>query len=175
LASLIPTFAVDVVGVYNQDFIQVFEKARPIKAYIKESSKLMVHPVENGIETADHRIILPVEIELSMILLSPYYLDTYNDIKKISNEATLLTIQTRSGLYQNQLIESFPHEENPENYDALILALKLKEVNIVTSSFETVSKNPTNASTKERGSISPTETSQEDTEKSSFAFEKFIK
>jgi hypothetical protein len=82
IRSLIPYSLNDLVGIFTQDFNQVFIRARPIKASVKEGAKSMEHPLETGATTTDHRIILPVEIELSMIMQAVDYRDTYEDIKQ---------------------------------------------------------------------------------------------
>jgi Dit-like tail protein len=152
-APFIPTASMDVVGIYNQDYIQVFPGARPIKATVKPDSKLMEQPLETGATIVDHRIILPIEIELSMILRPSEYRDTIANIKQLWLNATLLIVQTRSGVYPNQVIQSLPHEEDPDYYDTLVVALKLKEVQFVTAKYEPVPRNPGNKSTVNRGTI----------------------
>lgn len=149
--TLLPTFAFDSVAVFTQDFTQLFKSARPIKAVIKEQAKVMEHPVENGATITDHRIILPIEIELSLILASEDYQSVYNNIKQYYLNATLLTIQTRSGIYQNQLIASMPHEEDPSQYNVLTIALSLKEVIFVSAQYTTLPKNKGDNSTVKTG------------------------
>ena len=78
----IPSAASDVVGVFDANFNQVFRLARPVKAQIHETSKPMEHPVETGIIITDHRIILPVEIEFSLILPPGEYRPVYQQIKQ---------------------------------------------------------------------------------------------
>lgn len=147
--------SVDAVAVYDQAFNQVFPKARALKATIKEEAKVMEHPVETGATITDHRIILPVEIELSMIVFSSDYQDTYNNIKQYYLNSTLLIVQTRTSTYVNQLISGIPHEEDPAQYDVLTIAIKLKEVQFVTSQSTVVPKNPANNRTVDRGNIQP--------------------
>lgn len=152
LDTLILKAGTDYVAVFTQDFTQVFPRARAIKATVKEESKVMEHPVETGTIVTDHRIILPVEIELSLILQSADYQDTYKSIKQYFLNATLLVVQTRSGIYKNQLIASLPHEENPDQYDALSVALKLKQVQFTTARFvQIVPQDPANTNTVDRG------------------------
>lgn len=149
--TLLPTFAFDSVAVFSQDFTQLFKNARPIKAVIKEQAKVMEHPVENGATITDHRIILPIEIELSLILSSDDYQSVYANIRQYYLNATLLTIQTRSGVYQNQLISSLPHEEDPSQYNVLTIALSLKEVIFVSAEYTTLPKKSANTSTVKTG------------------------
>lgn len=168
LNTLIPTFAVDYVAVFDQNFNQLFRNARAIKAVVKETAKVMEHPIETGAIITDHRIILPVEIDLSLILASEDYQNVYQSIKQFYLNSTLLIVQTRSGIYQNQLISGLPHEEDPEKFNALTIALSLKEVIIVSAQFNITPKKPTNSNTVNRG------TQQGTPVKQSFASDKII-
>lgn len=147
--------AVDIIGVYTSDFVQVFPRARPLKAVVKEDSKVMEHPVENGATITDHRIILPVEIELSLILQAADYRDTYYQIKHLFLDATLLIVQTKTDSYVNQLISSLPHEEDPALYDAIAVSLKLKQVLFANTISTFVPRSNSNKSTTDRGNIQP--------------------
>lgn len=162
LNTLLPSFAVDYVAVFTQDFTQIFRNARAIKAVIKEQSKVMEHPVESGIVITDHRIILPIDIELSLILSKADYQDVYESIRGYYNQGTLLVVQTRSGVYQNMLIQAMPHEENPDMYDALALALTLKQVLFAIAQYGVVPKYAKNSTTVPKGTqaATPATTSQ---------------
>ena len=159
--TLLPTHAYDQVAIFNQSFEQVFPRARTIKAIIKEEAKLMEHPLETGATIVDHRIILPVECELTMMLQAADYQDTYRQIKQLYLSAELLIVQTKSSVYYNQLISSMPHEENPEQYDAITLELGLKEAQFATTRFDYVPANPKQSSTVNRGTQQPKTTTQE--------------
>jgi hypothetical protein len=151
LSSVLPSFAFDQVAVFTQDFTQVFKDARALKAVIKEQAKVMEHPVESGAIITDHRIILPVEVELSMILTPSTYKDVYKEIRQYYLNGTLLVVQTRAGIYQNQLIASMPHEEDSELYDTITIALSLKEVLFATAQYGVVPKNTKNSTTVSKG------------------------
>jgi len=131
LNTAIPTGSADVVAVFDADLNQVFARARPMKVTVKESAKVMEHPVETGSTISDHRVTLPVEIDLSMILISDDYRSTYQQIRQLFLNATLLTVQTRTASYSNMLISDMPHEESPEQFDVIALALSLREVDFV--------------------------------------------
>jgi hypothetical protein len=151
LETLLPSAAYDQVQVLDQNFNQVFPLARAIKAVVKEEAKVMEHPLETGATITDHRIILPVEIELSFILPPSSYQDTYRQIRQFYLSATLLIVQTKSGVYYNQLISSMPHEENPDQYDALALALTLKQAQFATTKVDYSPKNVNQSSEVNRG------------------------
>lgn len=145
----------DVVAVYDQAFNQVFPKARALKATVKPDKKAMEHPLENGATTTDHVVILPVEIELSMMLVQEDYRDTYNNIIQYYTNSTLLIVQTKASTYFNQFIASPPHEEASDQFNQIAIALKLKEVLFFTSQSQVVPANPSNNSTVQRGNIQP--------------------
>lgn len=158
LSSITSTFFTDVMAVYTQDYTQVFQKARPLKASIKIDSKLMEHPIETGATTTDHRIILPVEIELPLLLPNNTYRESYQEILQLFNNATLLLVQTRTTLYSNQLIQALPYEETPEMFDAVTLILRLKQVQFSSAQFSDFTpSNPNKSSTKDKGNIQPKE------------------
>lgn len=174
LETLLPTHAYDSVAVFNQSFEQVFPRARAIKAVIKEEAKVMEHPLETGATIVDHRIILPVECELTMMLQAADYQDTYRLIKQLYLNGDLLIVQTKSSVYYNQLIASMPHEENPEQYDALTLELGLKEAQFATTRFNYVPSNPKQSSTVNRGTQQPQAPANAPIP-DSFAFERIFK
>ena len=149
--TLLPSFAFDTVAVFTQEFDQVFRDARSIKAVVKEQAKVMEHPLETSAVITDHRIILPIEIELNLILLPVSYQDTYKAIKSYYLNGTLLVIQTRTGIYENMLIASIPHEETPEQYDAISLNLNLREALFVTPTGNIVPAQPSDSTTVDRG------------------------
>ena len=149
--GFIPSFASDTVAIFTQDYTQLFKNARAIKANVKEEAKVMEHPIETGATIVDHRIILPTEIELSLILLSIDYQTVYHQIRDYYYNSTLMIVQTRSGSYPNQLIQSMPHEEDPTQYDVLTLVLNLKQVQFAVAQYGTTPKNPSNVNTSNRG------------------------
>lgn len=155
----VPSAASDVVGVFDQNFNQVFPTSRPIKAEIRETSRPMEHPVETGVIITDHRIILPTEIELSMILPAGDYRSVYQQIKQYFNSAQLLSVQTRTDTYANMFIVDIPHQEDAELFDTVSLAIRLKQVLIVTTQTQSLPagavKDATQQSTINNGAQSP--------------------
>jgi len=144
----------DVVGIYTPDFQQVFSSARPLKAVVRPETKLMEHPVETGATTTDFIIWKPIEIELSLLLLPGTYRDVYQTITQLYLSAKLLIVQTKTAVYQNQIIAAIPHEENPDVFDAVTLALKLREIqfaNTLVGSTNMAPRKPADSNTVDRG------------------------
>lgn len=132
--GLVSSLAQDVVAVYDLDFEQIFRDARPLKATVKETAKLMQHPVETGALITDHRVINPIEIDLSMVLTPETYRDTYYEIKDFFLGLETIIVQTSTDVYEHMLINDMPHEENPEHFDTITMVIKLREVIFVKSS-----------------------------------------
>lgn len=147
----------DVVGVFTPDFRQVFSTARPIKAQITETNKVMQHPVETGATITDHVVTEPVAIELSLIFSTFFYKAAYEEIKQLSIKRTLLTVQTRVAAYTNMIISGMPHQEDAEMYDTITMGLKLQEVLFATPQFGVVPRNASNTGTQARGGVQTTE------------------
>lgn len=128
----------DEVAVFDANFQQLFVNARPIKATVKEVAKVMEHPVENGATITDHRIILPIEIEFSMVCNPENYIDTYNQVRTVFFGVNLNTVQTKTGRYGNMMIQQMPHEESIDNFDTITIALTFKQVLIVQAQYGTL-------------------------------------
>ena len=70
----------------------------------------------------------------------------------------LLTVQTRVDSFSSMLIEKMPHDETPEMFDGVALALSLKEAQFVQPQFSTVKvEKPKNSTTVKQGQKQPTE------------------
>lgn len=158
MAQVVPSipslvsFLPDAVAVYTQDYQQVFKNARPIRASVRPSSKLMEHPLETGATIADHRIILPTEIDLVLIATTVDYYNTYQTIQQLFNEGILLIVQTRASVYFNQVLQEIPHEETPERFNTIQIALRLKEAQYAPPSVSTViPRDQTNTDAVNRG------------------------
>jgi hypothetical protein len=160
--SILSMFGVDVVGVYDNDtFDQLFKTARPMKANIQRTRKVMEHPIETGAIVQDFAITLPVEIELSMMLTSDDYPTVYASIVDYFINGTLVAIQTKADVFPNMIIQAMPHEETPDVFDAIPLALKLKHVSQVLVQYQALAPQqvaaPADQSTVNVGTQQPQE------------------
>lgn len=157
--NLITLGGIDVIAIYTQNDtepVQVFSAARPIRASIKEDSKTMDHPLETGSTITDYIIFNPIEIDMSMIIQGENYQNTYCSIRQFFTEATLFTIQTKTGLYSDMIISSMPHQENNEYWDAIPIELKFKQVVFASNSTASFSPEAANDSgTAKRGNLQP--------------------
>lgn len=138
------TSAIDVVGVYDQDFNQVISGARPVKAYVNREAKEFEHPLETGAVVTDFRIILQNRIEYYVILDRDDYANIYDQIEQLFVSGTLINVQTRTSVYSNMTVSAMPHEENSEIADTVQLLIKFKQTQYASTIVNTIS--PANAS-----------------------------
>lgn len=128
----------DVVGVFDQtSFTQLFINARPMKAFIREISRVMEHPLETGAMVADHMIIDPTTIDLLIIVAAPDFSGAFQQIRSAWQAGTLLIVQTKSCVYKNMIIQNLPREEDPERFNITTINLQLKEVLFATQNGTT--------------------------------------
>lgn len=155
--------AVDAVGLFDEDFRQVAAGARPVKAIVREEAAVMDHPVEDGTTITDHRVMLPVEIELSLILSNPA--DDYARLRSLYRAAELITVQTNAATYPDMLISGMPHDETPEMFGVVPLALQLRQVVTVEAQFQALPPRQVaserNASTRNNGQKNAEETNDQ--------------
>jgi len=135
LSRAISSFSrVDVVAILDQSTLkQVFSGFSPVKAEVKEWSKVMDYPVETGAIWSDHKIDLPTEITMTGIIPESEYGAAYIAIRSAWKNATPLSVQTRTGIYKNMVISSMPHEETPDKFNAVMITSKLREVIVAQS------------------------------------------
>ena len=147
--------SIDIIGVYDSGFDQVFQNARPLKATVRESSRPMEHPLENNQIITDYRIILPIEITLPVMITSLFYSDTYQEIKNLYLNAELLSVQTKTQLYPNMIIADLPHDESPEQFDAVPMTIRFKQVIVIAAQSDFAPTNPANSDIQQVGQQNP--------------------
>ena len=164
--ALIPTKSADVVAVIDATSgRQVFRGARPLKATVAESAKLMAHPLEDGSNIVDHRIILPIGLSLNCVLESENYRDTYQEIRRLFRESVRLTVQTKTDTYTNLYLQDIPHEEDPALFDTITIILQFIETQIATIQIQalpaTAVLSANDASTVDRGQQTGTDAGEQ--------------
>lgn len=118
---------IDVIGVYDESFTPLFEDANYIKASVSDTSQLFTHPLERGNSIADYKIDNPIEINLQIMLLGSSYKNTYKALKKIKTDSSVLTIQTRTEVYNSMYIIALPYEEDNTISEGIKLVVSLKQ------------------------------------------------
>lgn len=158
--SIVSMFGVDIVGIYDNDtFDQLFQTARPAKANITRDVKMMEHPIETGALRQDFMILQPVTIELSLMLLGNEYQPIYQQIKQYFMTGTPVSIQTKADVFPDMVIQAMPHEETPDMFDAIPLAVRFRQVQQFTVQYQSLTSSqvtqPADQSTVDTGQQQP--------------------
>lgn len=118
----------DMVAIFNSEtFEQVFVKARPVEASIKMSSKVMTHPLEDGSSVSDHQIFDLIGVDISFLLSTDDYVSVYQSIKTAYEKSILFTIQTKTDVYENMLIQQMPRKESANMFNGVGLNISFIE------------------------------------------------
>lgn len=173
ITALIPTFSEDVVAIFEQTDVgelrPVLEGAHLMRASVSEEANYFKHPLENGRSIVDHRIILPVEIELQIILTDRASIlgavinqttdfettarDVYEQMREFFLSGTFLAIQTRTATYANQILQAMPHEETSELFSGVTVVSSLSEIQIETADSAFVPADASDSDTVNRGRL----------------------
>lgn len=147
--------------ILDADGRQLFQEAVALRVTVTREAKVMEHPIETGATIVDHMVVQPIKIELALILTAATYKAVYASLAAAYLAGKLLTVQTRADSFVNMLIERIPHEETPEQFDILPVAVTLREVKLITPTYTRVKvnpkRNPKSAGTKKKGETQSTE------------------
>lgn len=150
----------DVVGIFDNDtFDQLFPTARAMKATVTRIKKAFQHPIETGFVNTDGMIDVPAEVDLAVMITGEDYASTYQQILDYYTNCTFLCVQTRADVFFDMLIVSMPHEETPEIYDVVPVAIKLRETFLFAGQYQALPaasvEKPQDQSTVNRGAQQP--------------------
>lgn len=120
-------FTSDSVAIFKSDFTQAFSKARPLNLAVALNSKVMTHPLEDGSQVSDHIIKELTQLEISLLLSSSDYLSVYQDIKNAYEKNELFSIQTKTDIFNDMVIQKIPQTQTPNLYNALQINLSFIE------------------------------------------------
>ncbi len=117
----------DVTAILDENGEQIFSTARILKASTTPTNTYAQHPLEDGTVISDNKIRNQTRINMSVILDSNDYPETYKSIKEASNNSTRFIIQTRVDNYDNMYIEAYPNEESADIYDTIGISIDFIE------------------------------------------------
>ena len=126
--------------------IPVFYGAQPMRVRVRESSRVMQHPLETGVVIADHIVNEPIEIEVDLIIPAVFYISVYQQIKTARLNGSLLVVQTNADVYTNMIVSDMPHDETPEMTGVLVMPLRMRQCLFVAPASITT-QNTSNPST----------------------------
>ncbi len=149
--NFLPSAKKDFVLILDDEYKVILREATVVDVRVKPNARNMEHPLENGSIITDHRILLPVEIDLTIILTNDNYADTYASILQYYLAGTLLVVQTKVSVYENMIMTEIPHSEVSEMLDAIPIVISFKQVQLVTAQYNISPKKQANTNTVQKG------------------------
>lgn len=131
---------------------------------VMETSKATRYAVEDGTSRNDHVIQNPVEITMSIVLVGEVA-RLFQLLKQSYLERKLVTVQTKTDVYTNMLVEEIPHDQDAGMTDGVTVSVRFVEWREVVPEYGelTMSRvaNPNQSDTVNRGSQATSEASPE--------------
>lgn len=151
----------DLVAILDGETLQpLFAEASPMSVVVREFSQIMTSAVEDGTLRADHKVDLPVEIDMPLLLTSNSR-SLYNNLRRAWKAGSVLTIQTRVSTYSSMMIYEMPHDETGEQGESVLMQIKMREVQVVSAEYGALPPrkvaNKNQASTVKKGTQQTTE------------------
>ena len=110
----------------NDSLQELWEGSDIMSLSISEASKVTRYAVEDGTNRNDHVIKNPVEISINMMLVGEVA-QLFQLLKQTYLERKLVTVQTKTDVYANMLVEEIPHEQDTGMTDGVTVTAKLVE------------------------------------------------
>lgn len=158
---------VDITKVYildNDTLQELWAGSDIMSLSISETSKATRYAVEDGTSRNDHVIQNPVEITMNIVLTGEVA-RLFQLLKQTYLERNLVTIQTKTDVYTNMLVEEIPHDQDAGMTDGVTVSVRFVEWREVVPEYGelTMSRvaNPNQSDTVSRGSQATSEASPE--------------
>lgn len=149
--------AQDLVAILDSNsYLPLFASLHPMKVNVRESSRMTAFPVEDGSTRTDHRVVLPIEIELP-ILITDSVRDQFQQLRKAYLAGTAVIVQTKVGSYPSMVISECPHAESPEQGASVAVSVRLAEIEVITPQYDPLPPSkvakPAQTDTVKRGEV----------------------
>ena len=159
MADITPVIILD-----NDTLQELWTGSDIMRVSVNESSKATRYAVEDGTSRNDHVIQNPTEIAISMVLAGEVA-RLFQLLKQTYLERKLVTIQTKTDVYANMLVEEIPHEQDAGMTDGVTVDVRFVEWREVVPEYGELTMNrvanPNQSDTVKRGSQATSEASPE--------------
>ena len=127
---------------------------------IMETSKATRYAVEDGTNRNDHVIDNPVEIAIRAVMAGEV-VQLFEALRQTYRERQLITVQTKTAVYSDMLVEEIPHDQDAGMSDGVALDIKLVEWREVVPEYGELTPakvaKPAQSDTVKRGSQATSE------------------
>lgn len=170
--------AQDLVALLDAEtYLPVVDTLSPMRVTVYETSRLAKFEVEDGTQRTDHRVILPVEIDLPLLLAEDVR-DQFEQLRSAWIEGRELIMQTKVRSYPGLMIAEMPHDEIPEQGESIPVSVRLQEIKTVQVQYGPLppkavagpNSNPAQADTVKKGRQQATQADTATTAKTSVLY-----
>ena len=149
------------VEILNNDSLQpIWAGASPMQVSVRETSKATRFAVEDGSVRNDHVVRNATEIGIKMMLAGDVT-NLFEALRTTYQQRDLVTIQTKTAVYTNMLVEEMPHEQDPGMSDAVAVDIWFVEWQEVKPETGAAMTKPKQKNTQQRGTQATKETPPE--------------
>ena len=155
MAEITPVVILD-----NDSLQELWTGTDIMRVSVHETSKATRYAVEDGTSRNDHVIQNPTEIEIRMVLVGEVS-RLFQLLKQTYLERKLVTVQTKTDVYTDMLVEEIPHEQDAGMADGVTVNVRMVEWREVVPEYGelTMAKvaQPRQSDTVKRGSQATSE------------------
>lgn len=163
---------IDVTAIYDSNLEPILTGCEYMEATINEQAEIFTHPLETGTKISDHKILMPIEIDIVVYMPADVYREAYQQIKGLFRADNTFVVQTKTDAYKSMALAGMPHEERPEMFDLVPMRLAFTQAIFVSTQFQALPaskvRNKRDASTMKKGQ-------QQEGGKSSIAYDLIYK
>lgn len=116
----------------SSNFVEGIIKAQPMKAFIRRETQGFTHPLEDSTTLIDHRIILPITINIPFLISRDYNNTLYEEIEQFFNSGEVVQVYTKARKNNNLYISAIPHEEVPDKFDSIVVDVTFTEIQVAS-------------------------------------------
>ncbi|CAH6851362.1 hypothetical protein EDB29_1011102 [Vibrio crassostreae] len=155
--------------IFNEDGEQVLGGLNIISVKTDPSNQYPTHTLENGLDVMDHKFANQTVLILSVVLEPRNYVNTFAELKLLSNSSTKLTVQTKVDTHTSMYVKAYPYEESAKAFDTVRMTIELIEQITSDSNSGELNQddvaNSADSDTVDRGNVSGSEVPDEDADR----------
>lgn len=144
----------------NDSLQELWAGSDIMRVSVHETSKATRYAVEDGTSRNDHVIQNPTEISVSMVLAGEVA-RLFQLLKQTYLDRKLVTVQTKTDVYTDMLVEEIPHEQDAGMTDGVTVDVRLLEWRETAPEYGELTTNkvanPDQSDTVNRGSQATSE------------------
>lgn len=118
----------------GESFAQLFPLAAPMRVTVREIAKVTGFTTEDGSRRSDGIVYSPTEIDIPFMLTVDSR-SVYANMRQAWRSQKSLIVQTKVSSYPGMIIQEMPHEETPEQGNAILVNIKLMAIETIKPEY----------------------------------------